>query len=133
MGISGVLTDMQAKANRLISLYGQVGSIKRVAAPDPAYGGTPVDTWYTARLAPIAYDAEGVDGAVILSGDVQIYVSSAGLAIVPSPGDLVTVNGKQYTIINGDPQDRVPWSGVASAVAVPSGQSREWISLRLAD
>ncbi len=105
MGISGVLTDMQAKGNRLISLYGQVGSIKRVAAPDPAYGGTPVDTWYTARLAPIAYDAEGVDGAVILSGDVQIYVSSAGLAIVPSPGDLVTVNGKQYTIINGDPQN----------------------------
>ncbi len=58
-----------------------------------------------ARLAPIAYDAGGVDDAVILSGDVQIYISSAGLAIVPSPGDLVTVNGKQYTIINGDPQN----------------------------
>lgn len=28
--------------------------------------------------------------------------------------------------------DRVPWSGVASALAVPSGQSREWISLPLA-
>lgn len=29
-------------------------------------------------------------------------------------------------------KDRVPWSGVASAVAVPSGHSRELISLRLA-
>ncbi|MBB2908191.1 hypothetical protein FHR76_004606 [Rhizobium sp. RAS22] len=104
MGISGVLTDMQAKGNRLISLYGQIGSIKRVAAPDLAYGGAPVDTWYTARLATIAYDAGVVDDAVVVSGDVQIYISSAGLAIIPSPGDLVTVNGKQYIIINGDPQ-----------------------------
>ncbi|TAW61378.1 hypothetical protein ELI16_32170 (plasmid) [Rhizobium ruizarguesonis] len=31
-----------------------------------------------------------------------------------------------------DRLDRVPWSGVASALAVPSGQSREWISLPLA-
>ncbi|WP_165408788.1 hypothetical protein, partial [Rhizobium leguminosarum] len=32
----------------------------------------------------------------------------------------------------GVEEDRVPWSGVASALAVPSGQSREWISLPLA-
>ncbi|MDH0910479.1 hypothetical protein N5C66_22565 [Rhizobium pusense] len=113
---------MQIKGHKLISLYGQIGSIKRAAAPDPVYGGKPIDTWYTVRLVPIAYDAGFVDGAVILSGDVQIYISSAGLAIVPGPGDYVIANGKQYAIINGDPQN---YDGVTNIVFVVQARHTE--------
>lgn len=97
--------DVQAKARRLLLNCGQLGSIKRPAVPDPSYGGKPVDIWYTARFALMEYDARLVDGSAILSGDVQIYISSAGIPIVPQPGDCVTANGRQYAIINGDPQN----------------------------
>lgn len=41
-------------------------------------------------------------------------------------------NGAEFWPIFDRLEDRVPGSGVASALAVPSGQSRERVSLRLA-
>ncbi|MQX21159.1 hypothetical protein GHJ84_09155 [Sinorhizobium meliloti] len=94
---------VRAMAERLIAKFGQAGAVKRVTPPDPVYGGEPVVTSYPATLVPMAYEARYIDGTVIQTGDMQIYISSVGLAIEPTVGDVVTANGVDYAIINGDP------------------------------
>ncbi len=51
----------------------------------------------------MAYGARYIDGTVIQTGDMQIYISAVGLPIEPKPGDVVTANGADYALINGDP------------------------------
>lgn len=94
---------LQATAERLIAKFGQIGAVKRISPPDPVYGGDGAETVYTAKLVPMAYKAHEIDGTVIQNGDVQLYISSVGLAITPIPGDLADCNGKTYRIIKSDP------------------------------
>lgn len=95
--------EMRDVAEELIEEFGQIGAVTRIASPDPVYGGDGTETVYTAKLVPVAYKAHEIDGTVIQSGDVQIYISSVGLAITPIPGDLADCNGKTYRIIKSDP------------------------------
>ena len=81
---------MQATAQRLIAKYGQAGTVTRIAPPDPVNGGDPLETAYPATLVPMAYDARNIDGTVIKTGDVQIYISAVGLAITPQVDDIAT-------------------------------------------
>lgn len=94
---------LQATAQRLIAKFGQQGTVTRETPPDPNEGGDPVETAHPAKLVPMQYKANEIDGSVIEAGDVQIYVSSVGLPIIPGPGDYATVNGKTYRVINSDP------------------------------
>lgn len=110
---------LQATANRLVKSYGQAGVVKRVTPPDPILGGDPVVTSYSATLVPMAYEARYIDGTVILAGDMQIYVSSVGLAIEPTVGDVVTANGTDYAIVNGDPNK---YDGVTPVVFIVQGR-----------
>lgn len=111
---------MQATAQRLIAKFGQAGVITRLTPPDPILGGDPVPTPYPATLVPMAYEARYVDGTVIKTGDMQIYISSAGLAIEPTVGDVVTANGTDYAIVNGDPNK---YDGVTAVVFIVQGRS----------
>lgn len=95
--------EMQAVADELISEFGQTGTVTRIGEPDPSVGGDPTETAYTATLVPMAYNAREIDGTVIKTGDMQIYISAVGLAITPSPGDYATANDKTYRIISSDP------------------------------
>ncbi|KQY20234.1 hypothetical protein [Rhizobium sp. Root483D2] len=110
---------MQATAQRLIAKYGQAGTVTRIAPPDPVNGGDPVETAYPATLVPMAYDARNIDGTVIKTGDVQIYISAVGLGIVPTIGDLVTAGGVGYRIVNADPNN---YDGVTSVVFIVQGR-----------
>jgi hypothetical protein len=60
-----------------------------VGPPDPIEGGPPVEVSYPATLVPIKYDQREIDGTFTLTGDMQIYISSVGLAPEPQPDDLV--------------------------------------------
>jgi len=112
-------TEMQATAHELIEEFGQAGTVKRVTPPDPVYGGVPVVTSYPATLVPMTYEARYIDGTVILSGDMQIYISAVGLPIEPTVGDVVTANGADYAIINGDPNK---YDGITSVVFIVQGR-----------
>lgn len=114
-----IYARLQATAQRLIAKYGQAGTVKRITPPDPVYGGDPVETAYPATLVPMAYEARYVDGTVIQTGDMQIYISAVGLPIEPAPGDVVTANGSDYAIINGDPNK---YDGVTSLVFIVQGR-----------
>ncbi|MHC2297859.1 hypothetical protein ACVJBD_002065 [Rhizobium mongolense] len=77
----------------------------RVTPPDPVVGGDPVEKIVQGQGRADGYTAREIDGTVIQAGDVQVYISSAGLAIAPAVGDLVvTANGKQDRVVNGDPK-----------------------------
>lgn len=111
--------EMQAVADELIAEFGQQGTVMRIAPPDPIEGGDPVPTPYTAKLVPMAYSAREIDGTNILAGDMQIYISSVGLAVEPKPGDLVTASGKTFRIVNGDPNN---YDGLVNVVFIVQGR-----------
>ncbi|SFH29475.1 hypothetical protein [Ensifer sp. OV372] len=110
---------LQATAQRLIAKYGQAGVVTRLTPPDPVLGGEPVSTPYPATLVPMAYEARYIDGTNIRTGDMQIYISSVGLAIEPTVGDVVTANGTDYAIVNGDPNK---YDGVTPVVFIVQGR-----------
>lgn len=111
--------EMQATAHELIEEFGQVGAVKRLTPPDPVYGGEPTVTSYPATLVPMAYEVRYIDGTVIKTGDIQIYISSVGLEIEPTVGDVVTANGTDYAIVNGDPNK---YDGVTAVVFIVQGR-----------
>jgi hypothetical protein len=111
--------EMQAVASELIAEFGQQGTVTRTTAPDAIEGGEGTTTEYPAKLVPMAYSAREIDGTNILAGDVQIYISSVGLAIEPKPGDLVTASGKTFRIINGDPNN---YDGITNVVFIVQGR-----------
>lgn len=111
--------EMQAVADELITEFGQTGTVTRLAPPDPVNGGDPVPTPYTATLVPMAYDARNIDGTVIKSTDIQIYISAVGLAITPQVDDIATVGGKGYQIVNADPNN---YDGVTNVVHIVQGR-----------
>lgn len=111
---------LQATAERLIAKFGQIGAVVSLGTVDPVEGGDPVPTPYPAKLVPMKYSSKEIDGTVILAGDVQIYISSVGLAIVPSTGDFVaTADGKTYRIINPDPNN---YDGITNVVFIIQGR-----------
>lgn len=110
---------LQATAQRLIAKFGQAGVVTRLTPPDPILGGDPVSTPYPATLVPMAYEARYIDGTVIKTGDMQIYISSVGLAIEPNVGDLVTANGTDCAIVNVDPNN---YDGVTNVVFIVQGR-----------
>ncbi|MXN46060.1 hypothetical protein GR138_12750 [Shinella kummerowiae] len=111
--------EMQAVADELIAEFGQQGTVTRTTTPDPIEGGDGTTTAYPAKLVPMAYSAREIDGTNILAGDVQIYISSVGLAIEPKPGDHVTASGKTFRIINGDPNN---YDGITNVVFIVQGR-----------
>lgn len=111
--------EMQDVAHELITEFGQAGTVTRLAPADLVYGGTPTATDYPAVLVPMQYEAREIDGTVIKTGDVKIYISAVGLPITPQPGDLAVVNGKTYRIINADPN---LYDGVTPVVHIVQGR-----------
>lgn len=112
---------LQQTANRLITSYGQVGKVTEITGPpDPVEGGDPVTVEHTAKMFPDKYDAREIDGAVIKTGDVKLYISSVGLSVVPAVGMYaVMADGKSYRIENADPNR---YDGVTNVVFVVQGR-----------
>ena len=81
----------------------------------------------------LSYWIHALDDGFTLHNVADGFVKSAEFAKVygadPSNSSFVA---KLYQNVLGREGDRVPGDGVASAIAVPSGQSRDRISLRLA-
>ncbi|OJF97581.1 hypothetical protein [Pararhizobium antarcticum] len=114
-----IYARMQATAQRLIAKFGQVGTVTRLAPPDPVLGGDPVETAYPATLVPLTYDARYINGTTITTADREIYISSVGLGIEPEAGDLVSAGGVQYHIVAADPNN---FDGATNVVFIIQGR-----------
>jgi hypothetical protein len=110
---------LQATAQRLIKAYGQTGTVTRIVDPDPSVGGDPTETAYTATLVPMTYDQRYVNGTTITTADRQIYISSVGLAIEPTVGDIVTAGDKTYLVVAADPNN---YDGITNVVFIVQGR-----------
>ncbi|HEV7319428.1 MAG TPA: hypothetical protein VGO04_12565 [Ensifer sp.] len=118
--VNPLYARLQTTARRLIAKFGQEGAVKRLTPPDNVYGGEPTVTSHPATLVPMAYEARYIDGTTIKTGDMQIYISSVGLAIEPTVGDVVTANGTDYAIANSDPNK---YDGVTAVVFIVQGRN----------
>ena len=116
---NALYTRLQATAQRLITKYGQSGTVKRGMPPDPILGGDGTVTPYPANLVPMTYDQRYIDGTTILANDRQIYISSVGLAIVPQVGDIVSAGGIDYHVVNADTNN---YDGVTIVVFIVQGR-----------
>ncbi|MGR9076256.1 hypothetical protein [Rhizobium leguminosarum] len=112
-------TRLQATAQRLITKYGQLGSIKRITPPDPVLGGDGTETLHTVKLVPMTYDQRYINETTILTTDREIYISSMGLAVVPQVGDIAAAGGVDYHIIASDPNN---YDGVTNVIFVVQGR-----------
>lgn len=110
---------LQATAQRIITKYGQIGSIARVSRPDPVEGGDGAENTYAAKLVPMTYEQRYVDGSTILANDRQIYISSVGLAIEPQVGDIVTAGGDRFHVMAADTNN---YDGVRNVVFIVQGR-----------
>jgi hypothetical protein len=96
-------TRLQGTADRMVSKFGNPGTIITVSTPGQVEGGEPVPVSHACRLVTMAYDQRYINGSTILAGDVQIYISAIGLDIEPQVGMQVSAGGKTYLIVNIDP------------------------------
>lgn len=92
----------RATADRLITRFGQAGTIRRAGTPtgDPwnPTPGTPVD--HACNLVVLDYMAREIDGTLIRSTDRKVYVAAFGLAIEPTEADRVVIGGAALEIVN---------------------------------
>jgi hypothetical protein len=115
-----IYARLQATAHRLLTSYGQQGTVTRITSPDPVEGGEPTETAHPATLVPMTYDQRYIDGTNITTSDRQIYISSVGLGIEPTVGDIITAGGKTFHVIAGDPNN---YDGVTNVVYIVQGRS----------
>jgi len=91
-----------ALATRMLSQFGQAGSIRRTTAtgggPASPTGGTVTTTDYPARLALFPVDQSDVDGVLVKAGDWRVVV--APLEIVPTTTDRIVCSEGVLTIVD---------------------------------
>ncbi|WP_416066100.1 hypothetical protein ACK9YZ_07035 [Rhizobium sp. ZK1] len=113
-------TRLQATAQRLITKYGQAGTIRRITPSDPVTGGDGTTRDYPCRLFPAGYDRRYVDGTNILASDKQLYIGSIGIGVSPKVGDVaIGADGTEYHIVHDDPNN---YDGVTDVVFITQGR-----------
>jgi hypothetical protein len=88
-----------ATATSLLLSFGAPCTLKRevAGAYDPATGNAAVtETTFTTQAAVFAYDQKYINNTLILLGDQLAYMPPA---TAPKQGDLMTWQGKDYTVV----------------------------------
>ncbi|MEY9719766.1 hypothetical protein ABIA22_002256 [Sinorhizobium fredii] len=93
----------RSTAERLIARFGQAGLLVRFTASGPSYDPTLTPTPYACTLVDLDVDEELIDGTLILRGDRTVYLSTAGLTIVPALSDKIMIGGAEHVIIDVQP------------------------------
>lgn len=92
-------------ANRLITRFGQAGSLRRPTTSGTAYNPTAgVSVDHDALFAVIEYSASEIDGTRILATDQKALLAKGDLTVEPLTSDLlVEADGSVYKIVNVEP------------------------------
>lgn len=93
----------RATAQKLIDKFGQTGALRRVSASGPAYDPIMTTNDYTVTLVDLDYDETQLSGTLITRGDRLVYLSTAGLSIVPANGDKILIGGVEHAILDVKP------------------------------
>jgi hypothetical protein len=94
-------------AQRLIAKFGVTGAIRRsVTTGGDSWNpgsGTTVITDYPAIMVVTNYAQADINGTVIQNTDRKVLVSTSGLTIVPTTGDVLVVDGQTLSVIGVNP------------------------------
>ncbi len=91
--------DMRDVAEELIAEFGMPGAIVRMTQTGgPDYDPTLEPIPHPCQLVVMNYEDREVDGALILSTDKKLYVSTAGLSITLERSDKIVADGVAYSI-----------------------------------
>ncbi len=97
-------SNLLASSRRLIRTYGQSISFARVVegsfVPSTGAVGAGTSSSYTAYGAPMAYTAREIDNEVVLENDMQVWLEVNNASSVPAIGDVATISGQAYRVIN---------------------------------
>ena len=75
-------------------------TVTRTTPPDPINGGDGTTTAYPCQGWRDEYSLDLIGGSLISQGDVRVFIIRSTLAIQPTATDGLTIDGKQYAIIN---------------------------------
>jgi hypothetical protein len=92
----------RATAERLIKKFGMAGAVRRQTNTGPAYDPAVITTDYPCRLVVLDYDDAKIDGTLIRRSDKLIYLSTEGLAVMPTGADAIVAEAA-YQIIDIKP------------------------------
>ena len=90
----------KATAERLISNFGQSGTLTQTVNSGASYNPTRTSTDYACKLSVMSYRERDIDGSDIQRGDKQVYLSTEGLSVVPSENDLLSIGGVKHKIVD---------------------------------
>jgi hypothetical protein len=88
-------------ANRILTQFGTTGILSRTSPGtyDPATSlSTPVTTTQSVKAVAFPYPAEMIDGTMIQSQDLQVFLSALGVT-EPQAADKLTFLGADYTVV----------------------------------
>jgi hypothetical protein len=86
-------------AEKLIENFGQDATLTQYANSGTAYNPTRTGTDHTCRLVVTEYADRDVDGTLVLRTDRNVIISTAGLAVIPSKADTLTIGGVAHQIV----------------------------------
>ncbi len=98
-------TRAKATADRLITRFGQPGTLQRMTTGGPAYNpnaAAPMD--YPVVFLVTDYSLAEIDGSRILATDKRVYMAVRSLEIEPSTADQLVGDGaKPFSIVEVKP------------------------------
>lgn len=89
-------------ANTLITKFGGSATLthKPAGTYNPATStASSTPTTNTVQAVGIPYDEKLIDGTLILTGDLQVFVAPHGVTSDPQAADKLTIGGASYTVI----------------------------------
>ncbi|MGV1833943.1 hypothetical protein ACQZ6C_04215 [Rhizobium rhizogenes] len=93
----------RATAERLIARFGQQGQFRRIASSGPDYDPVQTSEDFACMLVDLDYAQAHVGDTLIQRGDRMVYLSTAGLSIVPVLSDRLLIGGVEYAIVRIQP------------------------------
>ena len=89
----------KASADRLLTRFGQTGTLRRQTSTGTSYNPTVTNTDYACTFVVLDYANREVDGTRILATDKRVLLAKKSLAIEPTTADKLLIGGVEHKLI----------------------------------
>jgi hypothetical protein len=93
----------RATAERLIAKFGQQGQLRRILTSGPDYDPVQTSEDFACTLVDLDHTQAHIGDTLIQRGDRMVYLSTAGLSIVPALADRLVIAGVEHAIVDVQP------------------------------
>jgi len=94
---------VRATAARLITKFGQKGSLRRITGAGPDYDPVQTSEDFACSFVDLDRSQAHVANTLIQRGDRMLYLSTEGLSITPTSADKVLIGGTEHAIVDIQP------------------------------